>query len=81
MIKKWLISVLSALLVLGSGIGAINAQAADTITGVNASAALAIDADTGQILYQNNADQVLPVASISKLLAVLVILDEIKAGQ
>lgn len=81
MIKKWLISVLSALLVLSSGIGAINAQAADTITGVNASAALAIDADTGQILYQNNADQVLPVASISKLLAVLVILDEIKAGQ
>ena len=35
---------------------------------VNARAAVMIDASTGQVLYEQNANQKLPVASISKLL-------------
>ncbi|QER68159.1 serine hydrolase [Paucilactobacillus nenjiangensis] len=79
--KKWLISILSALLIFSSGFGTIIAQADDTQPEINASAALAIDATTGQILYEKNAKQVLPIASISKILAVSVILDEIQAGK
>lgn len=45
---------------------------------VDASAALMIDASTGQVLYQQNANKKLPVASISKLLTVAVIHDELK---
>lgn len=45
---------------------------------VNARAAVMIDASTGQVLYEQNANQKLPVASISKLLTVAVIHDELK---
>lgn len=45
---------------------------------VDASAALMIDASTGQVLYQQNANKKLPVASISKLLTVAVIHDELQ---
>lgn len=37
-----------------------------------------VDASTGQIIYEQNANQQLPVASISKLLTVAVIHDELK---
>lgn len=44
---------------------------------VNARAAVMIDASTGQVLYEQNANQKLPVASISKLLTVAVVHDEL----
>lgn len=46
-------------------------------TSVPAEAALVADAQTGQVLYQQNARAVLPIASISKLLTVMVIQDEV----
>lgn len=45
---------------------------------INAKAAIMIDASTGQIIYSQNANQQLPVASISKLLTVAVIHDELQ---
>lgn len=47
---------------------------------VNANAAFAIDAQTGQVLYNKNGDQRLAVASMSKLLTVAVIEHEIDSG-
>ncbi len=49
-------------------------------TTVNANAAFAIDAQTGQVLYNKNGDQRLAVASMSKLLTVAVIEHEIDRG-
>lgn len=43
--------------------------------------AIAIDEKTGQILFEQNADQALPVASLSKLLTLYIVMDEIKAGK
>ncbi len=40
-----------------------------------------VDADTGQIIYQKHAQRQLPIASITKLLTVAVIHDEIKHHQ
>lgn len=48
---------------------------------IDASAAIMTDASTGQIIYQQNIDKQLPVASITKLLTVLVIMDEIQQKQ
>lgn len=48
---------------------------------VAANAAIAVDAQTGQVLYQQNADKRLAVASMSKLLTVAVIEHEIDAGR
>lgn len=48
---------------------------------VDSTAALTIDAQTGQILFDKNSKQVLPIASISKMLTVAVIEQEIQAGK
>lgn len=48
---------------------------------INSRAAMLVDAETGQVIYQQNADQQLPVASVSKLLTACVIEDEISAHQ
>lgn len=45
---------------------------------IDAKAAIMIDASTGQIIYEQNANQQLPVASISKLLTIAVIHDELQ---
>ncbi|MGX5377836.1 serine hydrolase [Ligilactobacillus sp. LYQ135] len=42
---------------------------------------IAVDEKTGQILFQQNANQPLPVASVTKLLTTYIILDAIKSGK
>lgn len=48
---------------------------------IDASAAIMVDASTGQVLYEQNANKKLPVASISKLLTAIVVEDEVKQKQ
>ncbi len=48
---------------------------------INSRAALMVDAETGQVIYQQNIDQKLPIASVSKLLTACVIEDEVAAHQ
>src|SRR3954468_15639426 len=45
---------------------------------VQAQAAVAIDLSTGEELYVKNPDAVRPIASISKLMAMLVVLDPVR---
>ena len=74
---RQLLGVLLAILCVSSLAPAGHAAAT---TAVDAKAAVLVDAQTGQIIYQQNAKQKLPIASISKLLTVLVIEDEIARG-
>lgn len=72
-LQKLFLFIMMIPLVLGmatSGAGASNR--------INASAAMMIDATTGQVLYEQNANKKLPIASISKLLTVAVIHDELQ---
>lgn len=46
-----------------------------------AKAAILMDADTGAILYQHNADELLPPASMSKLMTLAVVFKAIKDGR
>lgn len=48
---------------------------------IDASAAIMVDASTGQVLYEQNAHKKLPVASLSKLLTAIVVEDEVKQKQ
>lgn len=48
---------------------------------IDSRAALMIDADSGQLIYQQDVDQKMPVASISKLLTACVIEDEVAHHQ
>ena len=58
------------------------AGAADSgIFGTRAKAAILMDADTGAILYQHNADELLPPASITKLMTAELVFQAIKDGR
>ncbi len=48
---------------------------------VNASAALAVSAKTGEILYAKNADKTLPIASMTKMLGIYLVREAIKSGK
>ncbi|WP_283583391.1 D-alanyl-D-alanine carboxypeptidase family protein [Limosilactobacillus difficilis] len=61
--------------------GSVSANAASTDTQVDAKAAIAVDRSTGQIIYQKNANQRRAIASMSKLLTVAVIEQEIHDGK
>lgn len=72
---------LLALLMLIAFFLEIMVAPAKAATPINASAAIMVDASTGQVIYEQNAQKKLPVASISKLLTALVVEDEIKQKQ
>ena len=48
---------------------------------VDAKAAIAVDADSGKIFYAQESTTPLPIASITKVLSVYVVYDQIKNGQ
>ena len=57
--------------------------AAESNDSLNLSSASAIlmEASTGTVLYEKNATEVLPPASITKIMTLILIFDAIKAGQ
>lgn len=57
-----------------------SASAAETDLGIHVGAAILIDADSGKILYEENADTSLGIASMTKMMTEYILLDAIKAG-
>ena len=50
----------------------------ESVTG--ARAAILIERETGQVLYEHNADERLPIASVTKIMTLLITAQEINAG-
>lgn len=75
-IKQLMMSIILAVMTLGLGTAGFS-QNAQADSAIDASAAMVVDAKTGQVIYQQNGDQKLPIASITKLLTVSVIINEI----
>lgn len=69
--KKFFIPLLIAILCLFSASPAFS----DTLE-IDAAAAILIDAQTGKVLFQQNSNQALPPASITKMLTALVALEK-----
>ena len=65
MIKKWVAAVILFLL-------AGTAARADAEISVQAKAAILIEADSGRVLYEQNADERLPMASTTKIMTALI---------
>lgn len=79
MFRKVVISGLLVilLLVIQAGVPSwVNAQEFD----LDALSAILIEAETGNILYEKNADEKLPPASITKIMAMLLTMEEIESG-
>jgi D-alanyl-D-alanine endopeptidase (penicillin-binding protein 7) len=65
--------MLRSLLILAALCAALQAQAALQL---ESDRALVIDRDTGQTLYAKDADEAAPIASVTKLMTAIVLLDE-----
>lgn len=70
-----LLTVLLVILLLGIS-SIVSAQDFN----VEAQSAILIDAETGQVLFEQNADQKLPPASITKIMTLLITMEEIEEG-
>ena len=47
---------------------------------ISCNAAILVEAETGKVLFEKNSDQKVAIASITKLMVLLIAMEEIKAG-
>ncbi len=76
---KKIISVILILVILLSALGT-HAFAADFSEEVNAKSAVLMDANTGKILFEYNADDALPPASVTKVMTLLLVFEALDNG-
>jgi len=72
LLQTW---ALAAVAVAAVFLAAVPASAAVRAPDVRSQSALIVRADTGQVLYSKNAGRSLPIASITKLMTAMVVLD------
>jgi D-alanyl-D-alanine endopeptidase (penicillin-binding protein 7) len=68
-------SIVSLLLICSCVVVASNTQAAAKQQELASGSALLVDLQTNQVLYERNADSVVPIASVTKLMTAIVTLD------
>ncbi len=71
---KKIISILIMLLML------CNSAVVYADIATDAKSCLLMEADSGEILYEDNADEQLPIASVTKIMTMLLIMEQIEAG-
>lgn len=76
-IQKSLLCLLSFVLVFGI----IQKPAAAESIEINANAVILIDAETGKILYEENSETVLGIASMTKMMTEYLLLEAVKEGK
>lgn len=74
--KKSVFFAFIIILIIFSMIAVVEAQDFD----VGVEAAILVDADTGQVLFEKNADKKLPPASITKIMTLLLAMEEVEKG-
>ncbi len=70
-----------SLIVAMFGAKAANAATDNSGLSLNAKSAILMDAETGQILYQNNADTALPPASMTKMMTEYLVFKAVQDGK
>ena len=77
-----IISLFVALIVVFTGFS-FNAFALPTIedTKYDCKSAILIEASTGKVLYEQNADEALPPASVTKIMTLLIVMEAIEEGK
>ncbi len=78
--RKSIAGFLALVMILGLLPGIHKAHAED-ILNINADAAILVDAETGKILYQKNADKVLGIASMTKMMTEYLLLEAVEEGK
>jgi serine-type D-Ala-D-Ala carboxypeptidase (penicillin-binding protein 5/6) len=79
-VKKYVASILAFLLFfsLFAGMDKVKAEAA---LNISADGAILVDAESGKVIYEHNADAVLGIASMTKMMSEYLLHDAIKRGK
>ncbi len=77
MFKRVISAVLSATLAFSAAAVTTSAQETES----TAKSAVLMEKETGQILYEKNADEKLPIASVTKIMVLLIAAEEISKGK
>lgn len=72
--------ILSIILVICS-LGVTQVYADDPLENLNAKSLFLMEADSGSTLYEKNADEQLPIASVTKIMTMLLIMEAIDNGK
>jgi len=78
--KVFIFAFLSFLTIAGLGLNIGQTYAIDYIPQTQSKASLLIDVDSGNILHENNSTEKLPVASIVKLMTIMLTFEQIENG-
>lgn len=78
--RKYVASFLVLIMVLGI-FPNLNRAYAENALNINADGAILVEAETGRVLYAKNPDQVLGVASMTKMMTEYLLLEAIKEGR
>lgn len=78
--RKYVASFLALIMVFGL-FPSVNKAQAEDILDINGDAAILVEAETGRVLYAKNADQVLGIASMTKMMTEYLLLEAIKEGR
>ena len=74
------LSLVVALLLPFLLFGAQKASAEEYLFDLDAKSAILMDASTGKVLYEKNADAALPPASVTKIMTLLLVMEAIESG-
>ena len=59
----------------------VSARAEDALGDLNAKSLFLIEADSGSILYERNPDEKLPIASVTKIMTMLLVMEAVDSGK
>lgn len=82
-LRKPLCMFLAALITMAAFLSAVpeEALAADNELNLEVKSAILMDAATGQVIYEFNADEPLPPASMSKMMTEYIVMEKIESGE
>jgi len=84
MLKKRFLSAILALLIMLASVVAVEAssvQTAELRTTFDCTSAILIEAKTGKVLFEQNPDEPLPPASVTKVMTLLLVMEAIDDGK
>jgi len=83
MAKRWLCAVMALLVLFASGTGAralsVGALEEGAPMDLNCASALLMESESGQIIFEINADERRPVASVTKIMSILLTIEALEA--
>ena len=77
MFKKRFVAIILTLIIL---IAPINVTGAENMQ-FDAKSVILMEASTGKVLLENNADEALPPASVTKIMTLLIVMEAVESGK